>query len=223
MVPVTGQKINEDDFTASTEVPLKEDKTTKQCGEIIQSLGTRNKGSDDENLFEAEFGEFPWTMALFKRNPTDSEDLLFLCGAALLSPRVAITVIHNINRIRNISTLVLRAGEFDISSTKESIQHQDRTIQKVKHFCFYYLTFYIVYSIYMVYFNTLSQFPYPQIIKHPDYYSGSHINDLAILTWDEPLDMDNANIGVICLPGKDEIFDNQDCIATGWGKSKACE
>lgn len=35
--------------------------------------------------------------------------------------------------------------------------------------------------------------------------------------------MDNANIGVICLPGKDDIFDNQDCIVTGWGKSKACE
>lgn len=64
---------------------------------------------------------------------------------------------------------------------------------------------------------------YLQIIIHPDYYSASHINDLAILTWDEPLDMDNANIGVICLPDKDDIFDNQDCVATGWGKSIACE
>lgn len=65
--------------------------------------------------------------------------------------------------------------------------------------------------------------PNPQIIKHPDYYSVSHLNDLAILTWDEPLDMDNANIGVICLPDKDEIFDNEDCVATGWGKSKDCK
>lgn len=131
----TGQRYNEDDFTRS---PLKDTPKPNQtliCGERTESFVLlRVKGSDDDILFEAEFGEFPWTMALFKRNPTDSNDLRFLCGAALLSPRIAITVAHNIRRIRDISTLVLRAGEFDMSSTKENIQHQDRTIQKVRNF-----------------------------------------------------------------------------------------
>lgn len=130
---MTAQKIKEDDFTESPVVTdnTKKPNNTLSCGQRTETLGERKKGSDDDILFEAEFGEFPWTMALFKKNPTDSEDLLFLCGAALLSPRIAITVVHNIKKIRDISTLVLRAGEFDISSTKENIQHQDRTIQKV--------------------------------------------------------------------------------------------
>lgn len=135
-VPIqTAQKIKEDDFPTKnkTEIPDQ----TLTCGFRAETLGTRQKGNDDDILFEAEFGEFPWTMALFKTVSTDSGDLSYLCGAALISPKIAITVVHNINRIKNISTLVLRAGEFDMSSTKEHFEHQERTIQKVCCFLTY--------------------------------------------------------------------------------------
>lgn len=61
-----------------------------------------------------------------------------------------------------------------------------------------------------------------QIIRHPKYYHRGLINDIALLIWDTPLDMSYANINSICLPEKDDTFENLECYATGWGSTNAC-
>lgn len=61
-----------------------------------------------------------------------------------------------------------------------------------------------------------------QIIPHPMYSLHSFLNDFALLIWDEPLDMSYANTNSICLPEKDDNFENLECFVTGWGSSKAC-
>lgn len=58
-----------------------------------------------------------------------------------------------------------------------------------------------------------------KIVKHPNYNVDGHRYDIALLIWDEPLDMSYANTNSICLPEKDEKFDDIECVVTGWGTS----
>lgn len=131
--------------------------------------------------------EYPWTMALLY---LINGKLIFLCGASLLGPNVAVTVIHNIPENLNKSSLVIRAGEFDLTNDNEWLKHQDRVVSR--------------------------------IIKHPQYDASEHIYDIALLFWDEPLDMNRGNINTICLPENNENFDNLNCRVTGWGTSDTC-
>lgn len=127
---------------------------------------------------------YPWTLALFDGN------LKFLCGASLLGPRVAVTVTHNIPKNFKKSSLIIRAGEFDIADDDENLPHQDRVVSMV--------------------------------LKHPQYETEQHTYNIALLFWDEPLDLNSGNINTICLPTSNEIFDYQNCTVTGWGTSDAC-
>lgn len=104
---------------------------TKHCGEKKMILGPRISSTDDTNLYVAESSEYPWTLALFKVKPTDAEDLIFLSGASLLGPRVAVTVSHNFPRLVKPQSYVVRAGEYDLTNTDEIIKHQDRVLTKV--------------------------------------------------------------------------------------------
>lgn len=60
-----------------------------------------------------------------------------------------------------------------------------------------------------------------KIVKHPNYNVDGHRYDIALLIWDEPLDMSYGNTNSICLPEKDENFDDLECVTTGWGTSIA--
>lgn len=62
-----------------------------------------------------------------------------------------------------------------------------------------------------------------QIIRHPKYNSNGLIYDIALLIWDEPLDMSYANTNSICLPEKTDNFENLNCFVTGWGTSILCK
>lgn len=61
-----------------------------------------------------------------------------------------------------------------------------------------------------------------QIIKHPFYSRHGFLNDIALLIWDEPLDMTYINTNSICLPEKEDNFEDLECYVTGWGTSLAC-
>lgn len=155
-----------------TEVP-----STKNCGESINIIKSRFETANDST-------EYPWTMALFIKI---NGNLTFLCGASLLGPKVAVTVIHNIPENLEKQFLVLRAGEFDLTNDREWLPHQDRVVSR--------------------------------IVRHPKYNNSTHIYDIALLFWDEPLDMNRGNVNTICLPSENEIFDNLQCSVTGWGTS----
>lgn len=83
----------------------------------------------------SEFGEFPWMVALFHKQPGTNK-LAFKCGAALLSPFVAVTVAHCLAADKNNpQNFVIQAGDWDINSKFEYVGHQSRTVKKV---CLFY-------------------------------------------------------------------------------------
>ncbi|XP_062537335.1 serine proteinase stubble-like isoform X2 [Armigeres subalbatus] len=58
-----------------------------------------------------------------------------------------------------------------------------------------------------------------RIFLHPDYYSGSLYNDIAVLILDVPLDESFSNVGNVCLPTQASDFKDGNCVLTSWGAS----
>nr|XP_029736244.1 phenoloxidase-activating factor 2-like [Aedes albopictus] len=56
-----------------------------------------------------------------------------------------------------------------------------------------------------------------RIILHPEYYSGSLYNDIAVLILDVPLNDSLPNVGNVCLPPQDSDFNDSNCLLTSWG------
>ncbi|XP_022168248.1 serine proteinase stubble-like isoform X2 [Myzus persicae] len=81
---------------------------------------------------ESQFGEFPSMVAIFKEELSkDGEKKLVLnCGGSLIKKDVILTAAHCVIK-KDISTLVVRAGEWDLKTEKEILNHQDRRVTKV--------------------------------------------------------------------------------------------
>lgn len=58
-----------------------------------------------------------------------------------------------------------------------------------------------------------------QVTVHEGYNSGALFNDFALLFLDAPADI-APNVGTVCLPQQDQIFDHATCWATGWGRDE---
>ncbi|GJQ81592.1 CLIPA10 [Trypoxylus dichotomus] len=87
-------------------------------GTAIQKIGDNNG--------EAEFGEFPWMVAILKEARIDS---IYQCGGSLIHRKVAVTAAHCVND--KTSTYVVRAGEWDMQTKNEILKHQDRKVASV--------------------------------------------------------------------------------------------
>jgi kallikrein len=100
------------------------------------NCGIRNSQGIDFNLIggtnEANFGEFPWIVAILRKNPAPGENLA-ICGGSLIGPRVVLTGAHCVANV-DISTIKIRAGEWDTQTENERIPYQERNIkQKIIH------------------------------------------------------------------------------------------
>merc|ERR1711988_1153832 len=58
-----------------------------------------------------------------------------------------------------------------------------------------------------------------QVDLHPEFNGRNLANDWALLYTTEPFEL-QEHIDTICLPDPDEVFEGQDCFATGWGKDQ---
>lgn len=87
---------------------------------------------------------------------------------------------------KDISTLIVRAGEWDLKTEKELVGHQDRRVSK--------------------------------IVTHPDYSEKGIYNDVALIFVDNSFSL-QENIQPICLPSTNDIFINDKCYSSGWGKT----
>merc|ERR1711953_586695 len=54
---------------------------------------------------------------------------------------------------------------------------------------------------------------------HPDFNDRNLANDWALLYTTEPFEL-QEHIDTVCLPDPEEVFEGQDCFATGWGKDQ---
>ncbi|XP_002133181.3 phenoloxidase-activating factor 2-like [Drosophila pseudoobscura] len=75
---------------------------------------------------QAKFGEFPWTIALFHKGQ-------YFGGGSLVSQNAVLMAAHLLAD-KSEADIVVRAGDWDLSSTEESNPHEERQVSRVvKH------------------------------------------------------------------------------------------
>ncbi|XP_016940780.3 phenoloxidase-activating factor 2 [Drosophila suzukii] len=100
--------------------------------EIPEGCGYQNKNgvgfkiTGAENQ-EAEFGEFPWMLAiLLEEGPRN----VYECGGALIAPNVVLTAAHCVHN-KHSRSIVVRAGEWDTQIELEVLSHEDQYVKEV--------------------------------------------------------------------------------------------
>merc|ERR1711988_111645 len=58
-----------------------------------------------------------------------------------------------------------------------------------------------------------------QVDLHPEFNGRNLANDWALLYTTEPFEL-QEHIDTICLPDPEQVFEGQECFATGWGKDQ---
>ncbi|XP_014361308.2 phenoloxidase-activating factor 2-like [Papilio machaon] len=80
---------------------------------------------------EAKFGEFPWMVAVLKKEPTIPGSFKHIGGGSLIHQSVVVTGAHVVLAPTSAGRLMVRAGEWDTQTTKEPYPHQDRDVGNV--------------------------------------------------------------------------------------------
>ncbi|XP_052745975.1 phenoloxidase-activating factor 2 isoform X2 [Bicyclus anynana] len=78
----------------------------------------------------ADYGEFPWMVALLKSGPSGWLDENYLGGGTIIHPSVVMTVAHKVDNL-DPSELKCRAGEWDTQTENEIYMHQERAVSKI--------------------------------------------------------------------------------------------
>nr|XP_034838303.1 phenoloxidase-activating factor 2-like isoform X1 [Maniola hyperantus] len=180
----------------------------------LRGCGYRNPNGLDFQITggngnEAQFGEFPWVIALRASNGT------YVGVGVLIHPQVVLTGAHVVNKLSEddseesgesyyidsgeeegngefnfpmqAGSLIARAGEWDTQTNKERLKSQERVVDG--------------------------------IVIREDFNPKNLKNDMALLHLQTPFELDQ-HINMLCLPEQDEDFDNyRGCVANGWGKT----
>ncbi|UYV69958.1 hypothetical protein LAZ67_7001324 [Cordylochernes scorpioides] len=114
---------------------------------------------------------------------------IFQCGATLIDARHVVTVAHCVQKF------TLEANGFPLLvrvgewDTQSTNEFLPHEDHKVAH-----------------------------IAIHPEFRPGSLWNDVAVLTLEDEVTF-KPHIESACLPRPDDIFENHECVVTGWGKN----
>ncbi|XP_058829782.1 phenoloxidase-activating factor 2-like [Topomyia yanbarensis] len=104
----------------------KDQSSFEQCGvRNLNGIGYRLVGN---KAGVSEYGEFPWTlMVLRSQMVVDIVKEVYVCGASLIAPNLAITAAHCVTSYKT-EKFYVRAGEWDTNTDKELFATQTRDI-----------------------------------------------------------------------------------------------
>ncbi|KAL7299625.1 hypothetical protein TKK_0007387 [Trichogramma kaykai] len=103
---------------------------------VSQGCGIRNKNGVGFRITgnvnnEANFGEFPWMVAVLKEAVVEGEAVkIYQCGGSLINRRAILTAAHCVEG-KETKDLYVRAGEWDTQTTDEPLPHQDRRVSLI--------------------------------------------------------------------------------------------
>ncbi|XP_017130421.1 phenoloxidase-activating factor 2-like [Drosophila elegans] len=107
----------------ASKAPVPKDRLDEICG-----LGNP-RGLDERKQvgpWQSTPGQYPWVVALFNKGS-------YFGGGSLISPRVVLTAAHQIfmAKLTRTDDIKVRAGDWDLSSTSEAFQHEERWVTDV--------------------------------------------------------------------------------------------
>ncbi|XP_076160506.1 uncharacterized protein LOC143143294 isoform X2 [Ptiloglossa arizonensis] len=95
-----------------------------QCG-IRYTQGINGRIKTPANVDgDAEFGEYPWQVAILKKDPTES---VYVCGGTLVSPKHILTAAHCV-KMYAARDLRVRLGEWDVNHDVEFYPYIERDV-----------------------------------------------------------------------------------------------
>ncbi|XP_043260666.1 uncharacterized protein LOC122402150 [Colletes gigas] len=98
-----------------------------QCG-IRYTQGINGRIKTPSNVDgDAEFGEYPWQVAILKKDPTES---VYVCGGTLVSPKHILTAAHCVKPYA-ARDLRVRLGEWDVNHDVEFYPYIERDVASI--------------------------------------------------------------------------------------------
>ncbi|KAL7646379.1 UNVERIFIED_CONTAM: hypothetical protein RMT77_003292 [Armadillidium vulgare] len=158
------------------------------CGLKFKSL---NKIIGGRKTFK---GEFPWHVALFKKN-------FYHCGGSIINNLFVLTAAHCfrdflnskdqlIVPIRSLS-IVFGAYKLDYLS-KYAAEEKSPDVRNLLY-----------------------------VVLHENFKMATFVNDIALIRLKEPITRYNSEILPVCLPPPLDSFENKTAIVSGWGAIRA--
>lgn len=102
--------------------------------EVNESCGFRNVDGLGFYAYnrdgEAQFGEFPWQMAILR--DALGTRRLYLGSGSLIHPALVLTTAHNLNN-SPLNELKVRGGEWNTQSDDEILIHEERDVQRISY------------------------------------------------------------------------------------------